>query len=105
MTETASLNHFYREKNLKRSDIKTRVSIVEYRWSSSKPREIIVGRSQTEGCDQGEPRRYISGSRPVESRTAAAASLGSFALSTAAGARILYLKGYRGTRGGGKRAN
>lgn len=91
------------------------VSIVKHRWSHSKPHcEIIVGWGQIESWGKGEkgikralvcPRRYVSASRPVESRIAAAASLGSFALSTAAGARILYLKGYRDTRGGGKRAN
>jgi len=66
----------------------------------------------TAGKEGGEralvcPRRYISGSRLVDSRTAAAASLGSFALSTAAGAKILYLQGVVGVHGareGGKRA-
>lgn len=93
-------------------EIKVKIYLVEHRRSRSKPHcKIVVGRDQTESCSQGEgkgvkralvcPRRYRSASRPVDSRTAAAASLGSFALSTAAGARILYLKGGIGVHGAG----
>ena len=75
------------------------------RWNSHKafckhnrcgPRMQQGGRGQNRERKRALvcPRRYWSGSRPVASKTASAAFFGSEAtLSTAAGARILYLKG------------